>query len=243
MTTSRLPAHPRRKQTGRNMEALRINGTEKRKRGDLSAEKIAAQALALIDSEGLDGFSYRTLAARLGCQAMSLYHYFPSKAHLFEALVDICISECPVPNAKGWRDELKGLCLAYRQVALHHPGFFPYFAIFRMNHRSGMAFLDQILRIFEATGLPPRERAILFRTISYYVTGAGLDESLGYAKGPSAVEPITDNEAALQFPSVMAVGPYFARSHHEEIFLTGLETLLDGVQAAIDRHAQTLDQR
>ena len=40
----------------------------------LSRERILDAALELIDAEGLDAMSMRTLAARLGVQAMSLYH-------------------------------------------------------------------------------------------------------------------------------------------------------------------------
>ena len=70
----------------------------RRKKPDLSADKIAAEAMALVDESGLDGLSFRALGKRLGCEAMSLYHYYPSKQHLIDALVNICIAETPVPE-------------------------------------------------------------------------------------------------------------------------------------------------
>ncbi len=46
-------------------------------------EEIVTTALTFIEEEGLEAFSTRKLGARLGLQAMSLYHYFPSREALF----------------------------------------------------------------------------------------------------------------------------------------------------------------
>lgn len=197
------------------------------KRPPLSAAAIAEAALKLIDTEGLDGFSYRTLAQRLGCEAMSIYHYYPSKLHLFDALVDICIRETPRPEEPAfWLDRLRILCHRFRATAQRHPGFFLYFTIHRLNHRAGLAFLNGILSIIEESGLSAHERAIHFRSIGYYVMGAGLDESLGYANGPSAAEPMPDEEARKEFPAIMSVGPFFSQAYRTETFEAGLEPLL-----------------
>ena len=44
----------------------------------LSSERLELAALELIEEEGMAAFSTRRLAARLGYEAMSIYHYFPS---------------------------------------------------------------------------------------------------------------------------------------------------------------------
>ncbi len=49
--------------------------------------------LELIEADGLEAFSTRKLAAKLGCEAMSIYHYFPSKAHLMDALLDRLVGD------------------------------------------------------------------------------------------------------------------------------------------------------
>ena len=48
---------------------------------------------------GARGFSTRKLAAEFGCEAMSIYHHFPSMAHLFEALVDRVVGALEIPPA------------------------------------------------------------------------------------------------------------------------------------------------
>ena len=210
---------------------------QQRRKEPLSAGRIAAAALELIDSEGLDGFSFRALAKRLGCEAMSIYHYFPSKAHLFDALVEICIGEVEFGSpGQAWLERLRRVSHSLRAVALRHPGFFIHFVTHRLNNRAGLGYLNRILEIIAQSGLPTEARARHFRALGYYVMGAGLDESLGYIKGPSATAPVPNDIAARDFPAIMAVGPFFSQKHHESTFAAGLETLL----AELAREAKTL---
>ena len=55
-------------------------------RAPLSRERIVNAAVELLDERGLTGFSMRALGERLGVEAMAIYHYFPNKQTLVEAL-------------------------------------------------------------------------------------------------------------------------------------------------------------
>jgi AcrR family transcriptional regulator len=183
--------------------------------------------LRLADQAGLEGFSFRALAARLGCEAMSLYHYFPSKAHLFDAMVAACIAEMAMPPpALPWLERLGLLAHEYRNLALRHPGFYLYFGLYRMNSRPGLVLLNTLLETFAESGLDAETRSRHFRAIGYYLTGAGLEEAMGYAKGPSAAEPVPGEVIARDFPEIAKAAPYFQRGRHAAIFASGLETLL-----------------
>ena len=52
--------------------------------------------MALVDREGLEALSTRRLGDELGCEAMSIYHHFPSKAYLMDALVDMMLTDARV---------------------------------------------------------------------------------------------------------------------------------------------------
>lgn len=198
----------------------------------LSRERILAEALSLIDGQGLEAFSFRTLAGRLGVQAMSLYHYFPSKQHLFEALVEICIAEAMAFDDTGtWQARMRAATSAYRQMALRHPGFFLYFGTFRLNNQSGMSFLQAIVQIFADAGLTPESRARHFRIMGYYLVGACIDETLGYANGAAAVDPVQPDVARRDFPAIMSIGTWFSRDQHEATFRKGIEILIAGIEA------------
>lgn len=205
------------------------SGTRKpRRRTALGPDVIAREAMALVNDEGLEGFSYRKLAKRLKCEAMSLYHYYPSKAHLFDALIDICVAETPIPPAGlPLRERLHTFALAFRDTALRYPGFVRFWITHRLNHRTALAWLNETVGMFADSGLPDEVAARVFRTMSYWLMGAALDEASGYALGPSAADPVPAEVAARDFPAITRIGRHFGKDNHLLFFETGLNVLLD----------------
>ena len=64
------------------------------------------------------------------------------------------------------------------------------------------------------------------------LTGAALDETAGYAKGPSAAEPVSNETIAANFKHLAAAAPYFQPEHFQATFESGLEMLLEGIRRA-----------
>ncbi|WP_021591282.1 TetR/AcrR family transcriptional regulator [Actinomadura welshii] len=54
----------------------------------MSRERIIEAAVALLDAEGVDGFSMRRLAARLNAGTMSLYEYVKSREDVLDLAMD-----------------------------------------------------------------------------------------------------------------------------------------------------------
>ena len=134
----------------------------------LSRERIATAAMALVDREGIDSLSFRRLAAGLGCEAMSIYHHVPSKAHLMDALVDIMLAEVAIPSPleePDWLQRLRRTAHAFRAMALKHPRFFASFAVHRLNTRRGVAFIDGVIGILRDAGFSDEHAARFFREI------------------------------------------------------------------------------
>lgn len=207
---------------------------KKRTRGRLSPEMIEDAAFVVIEREGLAGFSMRKLAAELGCEAMSIYHHFPSQAHLYDALVDRLIGSLEMPDASlPWRQKMRIAMQDFRHVAREHPAFAPFLVTYRMNSPTCLAWLSGILGLFEAGGFGPELSARLFRTAGYYLMGAILDETAGYAKGPSAVTAISNEQLARDFPNVAAAGRYFGTAEFDRTFELGLDMLLDEMERAL----------
>ncbi|TPN54215.1 MULTISPECIES: TetR/AcrR family transcriptional regulator [unclassified Mesorhizobium] len=204
---------------------------KKRARGRLSREMIEDAAFEVIEREGLSGFSMRKLAAALGCEAMSIYHHFPSQAHLYEALVDRQVSTMAIPDGSmPWRESIRLVMQEFRRIATEHPAFAPFLVVYRMNSPPCLAMLNGVIGLFEAGGFGPELSARLFRTASYYLSGAILDETAGYAKGPSAVTTVSEERLAKDFPSVMRAGAYFGTAGFDKTFEIGLDMLLDEME-------------
>jgi AcrR family transcriptional regulator len=208
--------------------------TEKR---HLDRERIELAALELVEESGLAEFSMRKLGAVLGVEAMSLYHHFPSKAHLFDALVDRLItSVVEAPGATGsWRERARRMCIAYRALGFRYPEFSRYMIVHRMNTRASLAWLESIARIFTEAGFDIETAARAFRSMGYYMMGAVLDETAGYARGPSAVDPVPPSEQAEIAPTAARMGPYFGREHWDRTFSMGLDLLFDGFERQLRR--------
>src|SRR6516162_5199250 len=95
----------------------------------LSRARICREALALVDEEGLEALSMRRLGARLGIEAMSLYHHVRDKADLLDALHAAVLGKLEPEGVKGdaWRPLLGGLARALRSALLRHPNIVPLF--------------------------------------------------------------------------------------------------------------------
>jgi TetR/AcrR family tetracycline transcriptional repressor len=59
----------------------------------LDRGQVVDEALRLVDEDGLDGLSLRTLGNRLGVQAPTLYWHVGNKAALLDALADAVMDE------------------------------------------------------------------------------------------------------------------------------------------------------
>jgi AcrR family transcriptional regulator len=195
---------------------------------------VVEAAFAVIEAQGLAEFSTRKLAQRLGCEAMSIYHHFPSKAHLMDALVDRALSEMETPEpGLPFRAAMEQIARQLRAVGMRYPAFFQFLAVHRLNTPFALAWLDRTLGLFRDAGFGPRDAAHQFRLFGYYLMGAVLDETNGYARGPSSVQTVTEADLARDYPRVLDAAPYFTSQNWEPIFNAGLTIMMDGIEAAL----------
>ena len=197
----------------------------------LTPQGIVDAALALVAEAGVTGLSTRKLGERLGCEAMSIYHHFPSKQHLLDAMVDRAIGTMEMPPEDlPPLERLRQAMYAYRAMAHRHPALFPYVAVHRLNTPTGVRFIESILALVQAVVPDAGQAARHFRTLGYYLAGAALDETSGYAQGPSAAEPVDGAFIARECPRLAAAAPYFQRAQWDATFDLGVRVLLAAVQ-------------
>lgn len=85
---------------------------------------IVTAAVALADEDGMAAVSMRKVAARLGVEAMSLYHHVANKDALLDGMVDAVMAEFEVPaeaDVADWRDALRHRCRSARASLRRHP--------------------------------------------------------------------------------------------------------------------------
>ena len=207
--------------------AKRFPEVARTKRVALTRERIEIEALALIDSDGIDAFSTRKLGARLGCEAMSIYHHFPSKAHILDALVDRALGGMPIPDKSLTpAQRLREFAQSWRTFSLKHPRFHVWLSVYQWNSLTGTRYMNEMLDCFYDAGLSPEMAAYSFRVLGYYVQGVTIDESIGYAMGPSSLNPVPPDVLARDFPRVAQSQLRFTQEHFDRIFEIGYGALL-----------------
>jgi TetR/AcrR family tetracycline transcriptional repressor len=91
----------------------------------LDRQQVIDEALRLLDDEGLEALSLRTLARRLSVQAPTLYWHIGSKAELLDALADAIMDDAiraiPMPGSdRNWAEWLLTALIELRGAMLRH---------------------------------------------------------------------------------------------------------------------------
>lgn len=93
--------------------------------GVLNRERIIAAAIEEIDLRGLEAFSIRHLAARLGVYPTAIYWYIKSRNLILAEVVGQVLSDATPADGLDWRDYLRSLLGRYRAAIKAHPNVAP----------------------------------------------------------------------------------------------------------------------
>lgn len=191
----------------------------------LSSDAIAEAALKMIDRRGLEALSMRRLGNVLGVEAMALYHHFPNRAALLDAIGERLVREIEVPEVRGnlvaWLGEV---VRRYAALGVRHPEAFPLLANRRFNSPMAFAFVEKVLAPLIEAGASPELAADIFRGLGAFANGAvlaGIAVRSGQAK-PTALD-------AARLPHVARAARWLGPDHADRQFEANLAMILDGV--------------
>lgn len=202
-------------------------------RPPLTRDHIAAEALALVDEESLEGLSMRTLGKRLGVEAMALYYHFPNKGALLDAVAEQLLLELQFPKRGTPFARIRAGLRRYRQLAVDHPRAFVLLTTRRFSTERSLAVLEEILAPYAEAGFDPQMTARLFRLGGYFVGGAGHAEIASRGQQPDATPIVMEDESGVApFPNVSRVAPHLALSRLDDIFEYGLDQLIRAMERA-----------
>jgi len=158
------------------------------RRAPLTRDAIAEAALAQIDAHGLEVFSMRRLGAALGVEAMALYHHFRGKGPLLDAVMERLLDEVEIAPRGSLPplERLRRAMVSYRNLALTHPQAFILLVYRRFNTERTFQLYEQILEMFADAGFESPLAARFFRTLGYFVNGAGMADIASRAQQPDA---------------------------------------------------------
>jgi AcrR family transcriptional regulator len=236
MSTSDLPSAPR-------LPSRRGPGTRgaPRERA-LSREAIAEAALAIVDREGLDAMTMRTVAHSLGTGAASLYAHVASKDDLLELVIEQVIGELRTPgepDPERWQEQLKEYARDVRAVFSRHRDVArASFARIPLGENAART-AEWEIAVMRAGGLPDRVIGFAVDMLPLYVMAVCYEESL-YSSEVSPQELamfVTELRGYFEalppdrFPNVVSMAGALTAGSPDDRFEFGLDVLIRGLSA------------
>ncbi|MEV4105087.1 TetR/AcrR family transcriptional regulator C-terminal domain-containing protein [Nonomuraea sp. NPDC049649] len=193
----------------------------------LKRADVVTGALALLNSDGLDGLTMRKLGARLGVQAGGIYWHFTNKEALLDAMADRIVGEISAtPLTPGpWDARLAELAHRLRRALLAYRDGARVVAGTLVTEPNTVRGGELAVRVLADAGFP-RERIgwVLF-SLMYYVLGHTIEEQAQRDAGDWGERgaDLPDSEVRRTMDAAIEADP-------EERFAYGLELFLDGVR-------------
>jgi TetR/AcrR family tetracycline transcriptional repressor len=202
----------------------------------LDRQRIIAEAIALLDAEGLDGVTTRKLAARLGVQSPTLYWHLPNKAALVTAIAEAILGEqfgemSPPEPDERWQDWLIGLAERLRRALLAHPDGARIISTAQLSLT--MAAISELaMSTLVARGVSLRHARVIVLTVERFTVGHVLEEQAPRPEG-DALKGFDMTTFTEQHPTVVAaVTDYFRPGRTvDDLFRECLEVVIEGATA------------
>jgi AcrR family transcriptional regulator len=236
---------------------------ERGKRGPrpgLTVDAIVEVAVRVADAEGLEAISMARVAAELGFTTMSLYRYVASKDELLQLMFNASAlgAESVVIEGDTWRSRLLSWATIQRDMLDDHPWITKLPMPTPPLAPNSMHFVERALQALDGTGLADADKLRVIGLISSYTLSearmandaarafeaAQAAAAAAEAAGETYEPPLTFDELLRAlvdkqtYPHLYDVAwstsPAEPPTEREE-FLAGINLILDGVQALIDR--------
>jgi AcrR family transcriptional regulator len=233
---------------------------ERGKRGPrpgLSAEAIVEAAVRIADAEGLEAISMARVAAELGFTTMSLYRYVDSKDELLQLMFNASAlgAESLVIEGDSWRPRLRAWAVIQREMLDRHPWITQMPMPAPPLAPNSLHFVERGLQALEGTGLADMDKLRIIGLLSSYTLNEGrmaYDAARAAAHALKAAQdeqsppapPLTFEDLLRElvdertYPNLYRLAWSSPRDHprsEREEFLMGIDLILDGVQALIER--------
>src|SRR3954454_2882730 len=119
----------------------------------------------------------RRRGARLGVEAMSLYHHVPNKDALLDGLVEVVLRDAAGDVAgDDWRALLRGYAHRLRTTLLGHPAVLPLAVGRSARTPESLRVAERVLGTLCAAGFPLGSALDLFNALSVFVLGHAAAE-------------------------------------------------------------------
>jgi AcrR family transcriptional regulator len=198
-------------------------------------------ALAIVDTQGLDALTMRSLAAALGTGAASLYAYVDSKEQLIELLTERVLGEVEIegePDPERWKDQFKAIAFAIREMYTRH-GDIARASFGRIPvGENGLVRSEAIAAILRAGGISDEVIGLGMDLFGLYIGASSYEDSLQTSAGVTLEEfhdytrqlrAYIESLPADRFPNLISLAG--AMTVFKDRFEWGLDVIIAGMVA------------
>ncbi|MHA6803244.1 TetR/AcrR family transcriptional regulator [Salinifilum ghardaiensis] len=214
---------------------LRSRQVTPRQTAPLSRERIAAEAVDLLDSDGTQRLTMRRLADRLGTGATTLYWHVDTKDDVLDLALDEIFGEVPLPappTNDSWHAPLNAFLHQWRTVLLQHPWSAPLLGTRPLMGPNALARSEFLHATLLTAGIPQPHLTAAAYALSNYVIGSVATRAAWHVRGnESAVRHAAQNHLQIHHASYPVQAEYLIMTDQDwdASFTHGLAYLLDGL--------------
>ena len=211
--------------------------------GRLSRDKIIAAVTELLESEGVDAVSTRTIGEALNVHPTALYRHFRDMDELLREAADSImaglVDRMPTVGEGAGLDGASAVCRDLRQVLMTHPGAARVMASGPSRMENERAFTERLLGLLGEAGLSDEDTVFGYHALVEFTVGSAAIDALEPA-------PSSDEEAARHrrwradyltaspdvFPQTVRLANELYPSMSEQ-FEFGLDLLIAGLRQRV----------
>jgi TetR/AcrR family transcriptional regulator, tetracycline repressor protein len=203
-------------------------------------ERIVTTAVQLVDDEGADALSMRTLAQRLNSGTATLYRHFSSRADLIAHVVDSLYGSVEIDLAElrtmPWQHAVKAAAYAMFDALGRHPNVAPLLGADVPIGPNAMAAREGLIAILLDNGFPPALAARSYATLARYILGFAVQLTSYHDDLDDArLSQVFRHLDPRQFPATVEVADNLPVPLEDE-FAFGLELIVDALSKRRNLH-------
>jgi TetR/AcrR family tetracycline transcriptional repressor len=210
----------------------------------VTPERIADAALRVIDAQGIDGLTVRSLAVELGVGTMTLYWYVQNKDEVLELVADRLLADVSFPPPDDdWRRSVREGCASVRAALLRHAKAVPIIVGRGAFGPNGLRMTEASIAVFRAAGFDADVSADAYFTISNFVTGFCIFETsaAGFRRRPDLdmraygqmLRQYVDSLPPALYPNLQASAERIFGHNLDDRFAFGVDCLIAGFEAKL----------
>jgi AcrR family transcriptional regulator len=200
--------------------------------------------MEILDDEGADALSMRSLATHLGSSTATLYRHVNSKDEILVLIADRILSQT---NLEGvaldtWQHACRAAARALYTTLTEHPNAIPLFVKQVPIGPGALAARERGIAVLLAAQCPPLLAARGYTALAHFVVGFAIQQHVDETAEPELVSRLRDYYRSLDsrtYPATTTVAEVLPGATIDEEFEFGLSLIIDGFENALRRTTRT----